>query len=119
MSPYEMPTRNVMVSALPAMSMYPVSSGSRDSGTCFAEMIRMATAMGALMRNINRHDSAEIRNPPTHGPSAAATPPCEKKNHPQRRCRDQDPADERSQRGGDAAEPGPRADDATALFLGE
>ena len=80
-----------MVNALPAMSMYPVSSRSRDSGTCFAEMNRMATAIGALIRKIK----------------------------PPRDRSDQESADEWSQRSGDAAESGPCADDATALFLGE
>src|SRR5580700_746598 len=34
-----------------------------------------ATAIGRLIRKINRHETAVMRNPPTKGPRAVATPP--------------------------------------------
>ena len=70
-----MPTSAATVSALPTKSMWPVALGSFDSGTWRCAMKITAAAIGRLIRKINRHDTAVIRNPPTNGPSAVATPP--------------------------------------------
>ena len=56
MRPYEMPTSAVIVNALPAISMYPVACGSRDSGTWRREIQITATAIGALIRKISRQE---------------------------------------------------------------
>src|SRR5215472_10317212 len=56
-----MPVRNTTPVSAPSTSILPVALGSRDSGTCRAAIAMTTAAIGRLMKNIQRHDAAEIR----------------------------------------------------------
>ena len=55
------PARNATAVSAPGVSSFPVTAGSRDSGTCRAPSTTTAAAMGRLMKKIHRHDAAVIR----------------------------------------------------------
>ncbi len=62
-------------SAAPAASKRPRARGSEVSGTCRTATRTQTAATGRLIRKTQRQPGPSTSQPPTNGPTAAATPP--------------------------------------------
>src|SRR6516164_4541316 len=74
-SPYVIPASAPLMQAAPRTSSRGTGPGALVSGTCQVLMATTATAIGRLMKNTSRQDTALISHPPRNGPMAVATPP--------------------------------------------